>query len=59
MKSDFGDFYRLFKSVARLNKISSSEKLILTIILSYTAEHKEKGNQGISSDLLHRQYLLQ
>jgi len=36
-----GNFYRLFKSVARLDNLTSTEKIILTVILSYTSQKLE------------------
>lgn len=31
-----GDFYKLFKTIVKLRDISSTEKLVLTIVMSYT-----------------------
>lgn len=41
LEEDSQDFYKLFKSVSRLNDITSTEKIILTIILSYTSRRLE------------------
>ena len=32
---EYGNFYKFFKTVARLTSLSGNEKIILTIILSY------------------------
>lgn len=32
---DYGNFYKFFKTVARLTNLSGNEKIVLTIILSY------------------------
>lgn len=38
---DRGNFYKVFKSVARLKSLTPAEKLILSVILSYTDDGKE------------------
>jgi DNA-binding MarR family transcriptional regulator len=38
---DRGNFYRLFKSIARLRNINSTEKIVLSVILSYTDQGNE------------------
>lgn len=43
---DRGNFYRLFKSIARLRNINSTEKIVLSVILSYT----DAGNEFYMSN---------
>lgn len=38
---DYGDFYKLFKSITRLKSLTSSEKIILAVIMSYTSKGQE------------------
>jgi len=38
---DYGDFYRLFKNITRLKTLTSSEKIILAVVMSYTANGQE------------------
>jgi len=38
---DYGDFYKLFKSITRLKSLTSSEKIILAVIMSYTTRGQE------------------
>lgn len=38
---DYGDFYKLFKSITRLRSLTSSEKIILAVIMSYTTNGQE------------------
>lgn len=47
------EFYKLFKSVARLTDITSTEKIVLTIILSYTNSGLEffMSNKNLSEEM--------
>lgn len=36
-----GDFYKLFKSITRLKSLTSSEKIVLAVIMSYTTNGLE------------------
>lgn len=38
---DRGNFYKLFKSIARLKSLTPAEKVVLSIILSYTDNGQE------------------
>jgi len=38
---DRGNFYKLFKSIARLQNLTSAEKVIMSLILSYTDNGQE------------------
>jgi hypothetical protein len=38
---DRGDFYRMFKNIARLKSLTPAEKIVLSVILSYTDDGKE------------------
>lgn len=38
---DYGDFYKLFKSITRLKSLTSSEKIILAVVMSYTTKGQE------------------
>lgn len=38
---DRGNFYRLFKTIARLRNLTPAEKIVLSIILSYTDNGQE------------------
>ena len=40
-ESSGGNFYKLFKSIARLDNLTSTEKIIFTIIMSYTSKKLE------------------
>lgn len=47
------EFYKMFKSVARLTDITSTEKIVLTIILSYTNAGLEffMSNKNLSEEM--------
>lgn len=36
-----GEFYKLFKSITRLKSLTSSEKIVLAVIMSYTTTGQE------------------
>jgi len=38
---DRGNFYKLFKSIARLQNLTSAEKVIMSLVLSYTDNGQE------------------
>lgn len=38
---DRGNFYRLFKTIARIKSLTPAEKMVLSVILSYTDDGKE------------------
>ena len=38
---DRGNFYKLFKTIARIKSLTPAEKLVLSVILSYTDDGKE------------------
>ena len=38
---DRGNFYKLFKTIARIKSLTPAEKVVLSVILSYTDDGKE------------------